>query len=120
MDASGRIDAAFVFGNNFWLGSKSSCARVTDPHPVRVDSRYARNTARNLTSVISPIPITYRMIYAKHFSPLQYDTKIYDKVSACGIVGQRKSVIFRLAPINCGLVKRQQVDTINEKHVASG
>lgn len=80
MDASGRIDTAFVWGNNFWLGSKSSCARVTDPHPVRVDQRYSRNTSPNLTSIVSPIPIAYRMIYAKHFSPLQYDTKIYEKV----------------------------------------
>lgn len=84
MDASGRIDAAFVWGNNFWLGSKSSCARVTDPHPVRVDPRYPRNTLANLTAIVAPIPITYRMIYAKHFSPLQHDPKIYDKVSWTG------------------------------------
>lgn len=82
MDASGRIDTAFVWGNNFWLGSKSSCARVSDPHPVRVDTRYHRNTLPNLTEIVAPISITYRMIYAKHFSPLQYDTKIYDKVSS--------------------------------------
>lgn len=83
MDASGRIEAAFVWGNNFWLGSKSGCARATDPHPVRVDYRYERSTMRNLTSIVAPISITYRMIYAKHFSPLQFDPKIYDKVSVC-------------------------------------
>lgn len=81
MDASGRIEPAFVWGNNFWLGSKSSCARVHDPHPVRVDRRYHRNTMSNLTAIVAPMPITYRMVYAKHSSPLQYDPKIYDKVS---------------------------------------
>lgn len=82
MDASGRIEAAFVFGNNFWLGSKSSCARVNDPHRVRTDPRYQRNTLDNLTAIVAPMSITYRMVYAKHFSPLQYDPKIYDKVSS--------------------------------------
>lgn len=81
MDASGRMEAAFVFGNNFWLGSKSSCARVTDPHPVRLDPRYQRSMLANLTAITAPMSITYRMVYAKHFSPLQYDLKIYDKVS---------------------------------------
>lgn len=81
MDASGRMEAAFVFGNNFWLGSKSSCARITDPHPVRLDPRYQRSMLANLTAITAPMSITYRMVYAKHFSPLQYDLKIYDKVS---------------------------------------
>lgn len=82
MDASGRIDAAFVYGNNFWLGSKSSCARVSDPHPIRVDNRYPRYTLPNLTDIVAPISITYRMVYAKHQSPLQFDPKLYDKVSS--------------------------------------
>lgn len=87
VDASGRIDAAFVWGNNFWLGSKSSCARLSDPHRARLDDRYEeRLTLKNLSDIVPPIRMVYRMTYAHHFSTIQFDPQLLDKVRTADLI----------------------------------
>ncbi|GAB0098619.1 nose resistant to fluoxetine protein 6-like [Sergentomyia squamirostris] len=78
LDASGRIESGFVWGNNFWLGSKSSCARLSRPYPISLSDRYPRNSAPHLTDIAAPIPVIYRIIYVRHSSRLQLDMKILD------------------------------------------
>ncbi|XP_059620324.1 nose resistant to fluoxetine protein 6-like [Phlebotomus argentipes] len=78
LDASGRIESGFVWGNNFWLGSKSSCARLARPYPVSLSARFSRNNVPHLTDIAAPIPVIYRVIYVRHSSRLQLDMKILD------------------------------------------
>lgn len=79
-DASGQVAAGFVWGNNYWLGSKKECERVNDPTKVVLSERLAKNHLVNLTEIASPFPVEYKMSWAKHESRWQLDINTFEKV----------------------------------------
>lgn len=80
MDASGHVGAGFVWGNNYWLGSELACRRVDSPVRVVLSDRLTKNHISNLTEIASPIPVGYKMVWAKHNSKWQLDINTFDKV----------------------------------------
>lgn len=75
-DASGRPSSGFVWGNNFWLGSEANCNQLMHPREIPLSSSKTRRMQRNNTAVISKVPVKYRMFYAAHTSPIQFDTEM--------------------------------------------
>lgn len=81
LDASGQIGSGFLWGNNYWLGSKHACQRIRSPVAITLSKDIQKNHIENLTDIIPPMPIIYRVAYAKHYSELQLDISTFEKVS---------------------------------------
>lgn len=75
-DVSGRSSAGFLWGNNFWLGQKKACNLLNDPPKIPITFSETRRMHQNVTEVRSKVSVNYRMFYANHSSPIQFDTDI--------------------------------------------
>lgn len=79
LDASGFVGSGFVWGNNYWLGSQRACNFVNSPVRVALAENPPKNHIPNLTEIAAPIPVGYRVVWAKHYSKWQLDIKTFDK-----------------------------------------
>lgn len=80
LDASGHIGSGFVWGNNYWLGSKHACQRIQTPTSLSLSNQYAKNHMINLTDISAPMNVEYRVVYIKHNSKWQLDISTFEKV----------------------------------------
>lgn len=80
LDASGSVASGFVWGNNYWLGSKKACDLVNSPVRVVLSKDLPKNHLQNLTEIQSPFPVDYKLIWAKHRSQWQLDITTFEKV----------------------------------------
>ena len=81
LDASGRPESGFIWGNNYWLGSQFSCDFLQEPPIIHLALNDHRKHYPNLIEITSPISIEYRIFYIKQNSKLQLDLDIFEKVS---------------------------------------
>lgn len=81
LDASGQVAPGFVWGNNYWLGSKKACDYINTAAPVKLDHETHKNHFKNLTYIESPFPVEYKLIWAKHQSSWQIDISTFEKVN---------------------------------------
>lgn len=79
-DASGKSTSNFVWGNNFWLGNKLACEMLNNPKLIPLTDTKTRRHHENITAIASKIPVVYRMIYASHTSPIQFDIESFEFV----------------------------------------
>jgi len=70
-----------VVGNSHWLGSKVTCDSIGLGYKITMSDRFQRNTVPDLLAAYAPIPVQYRMVYAKHSSPWQVDMQFLEEVS---------------------------------------
>lgn len=75
IDSSARLEPEFVYGNNFWFGSAIECATLQSPFHITLDNRFSRIMKADLLNGTAPFDIGYRMIYARHNSPLQVEVE---------------------------------------------
>jgi Nose resistant-to-fluoxetine protein, N-terminal domain len=80
LDASGKPRTGFVWGNNFWLGDERSCYQLNKPRKVSLVSSSRRRMHSHVPSIATKVPVEYRMFYASHTSPIQFDTDLFDYV----------------------------------------
>uniref|UniRef100_A0A1A9USB3 Nose resistant-to-fluoxetine protein N-terminal domain-containing protein n=1 Tax=Glossina austeni TaxID=7395 RepID=A0A1A9USB3_GLOAU len=76
LDASGTKPPGFVFGQNFWLGSREGCGAVRRPLGITLSANFPRIMHNSLISEIAPFEVDYRVIYLKHNSPWQVELKV--------------------------------------------
>ncbi|KAI9582470.1 hypothetical protein GQX74_009857 [Glossina fuscipes] len=76
LDASGTKPPGFVFGQNFWLGSREGCDAVRRPLGITLSANFPRIMHNSLISEIAPFEVDYRVIYLKHNSPWQVELKV--------------------------------------------
>lgn len=81
LDASGQVSSGFVWGNNYWMGSKKECQRVNEPTHIVLSDDLPKNHLKNLTEIGSPFPVEYKLTWARHQSQWQLDINTFDKVS---------------------------------------
>lgn len=102
-DASGTSQPGFVWGNKFWLGSKKSCENLNDPKKFPLTPSITRLTHLNLMNIATKVPVEYRMFYASHTSPIQFDTDLFDfdglHVGLCFPKACRYQEIVRMAEV---------------------
>lgn len=76
VDASAKPASGFVFGNNFWLGSRDQCNNMNKPISSMISNRYERTMILNLLEDFPPFDVELKMAYVLHRSPMQIDLKI--------------------------------------------
>ncbi|XP_017865390.1 PREDICTED: nose resistant to fluoxetine protein 6 isoform X1 [Drosophila arizonae] len=76
LDASGGKPSGFIFGQNYWLGSREACGSMQRPLGITLSKQYKRQMHNGLITQQSPFDMDYRVIYLRHNSPWQVELKL--------------------------------------------
>lgn len=76
LDASGTKPSGFVFGQNFWLGSREACGAVQNPVAITLSKNFDRVMHYGIITEQAPFDVDYRVIYLRHSSPWQVEIKL--------------------------------------------
>ncbi|KAI4486264.1 hypothetical protein M0802_012408 [Mischocyttarus mexicanus] len=74
INANGEPNPGFLYGNNFWLGSRSQCEDVGNKNPFPLSEKVLRNNSRyrNVKDEFPPYKVKYFVAKLRHNSTLQY------------------------------------------------
>ncbi|XP_014602889.1 PREDICTED: LOW QUALITY PROTEIN: nose resistant to fluoxetine protein 6-like [Polistes canadensis] len=74
LDASGEPMSGFVYGNNYWLGSRSQCEDANNKSPFLLTETELRNNSRyrRIEDEFPPYEVKYFVANFRHNSTLQY------------------------------------------------
>ncbi|XP_039956789.1 nose resistant to fluoxetine protein 6-like [Bactrocera tryoni] len=76
LDASATKPSGFVFGQNFWLGSREACGAVKNPVAITLSKNYQRIMHYAIITERAPFDVDYRVVYLRHNSPWQVEIKM--------------------------------------------
>lgn len=102
-DASGKSSAGFIWGNNFWLGSEIACENLNNPKRIPMTRTATRRNHENVTSIASKFPVEYRMFYATHTSPIQFDSEVFE------FVGLQIGICFPKSCVESEIVEMSKI-----------
>lgn len=96
LDASATAQPGFVWGNNFWLGSRKQCESIHEQKKhITLSSRFERRMKSNLVDDQAPFPVGYRVAFATHQSPWQVQVEfLLSRVSIHAAPATPKVVIY--------------------------
>ncbi|KAM0724887.1 hypothetical protein ACS0PU_009271 [Formica fusca] len=74
LDSSGGFQPGFLYGNNYWLGSRSQCLDTMNTAPLEIAERHILNNTiyRDPQKEFPPFEVNYFVSYFTHNSTLQY------------------------------------------------
>ncbi|XP_072747441.1 nose resistant to fluoxetine protein 6-like [Anoplolepis gracilipes] len=74
LDSSGGYKSGFLYGNNYWLGSRSQCLNTMNTAPLEIAERYILNNTiyRDPQKEFPSFKVNYFIAHFKHNSTLQY------------------------------------------------
>ncbi|XP_029669253.1 nose resistant to fluoxetine protein 6-like [Formica exsecta] len=74
LDSSGGFQPGFLYGNNYWLGSRSQCLDTMNTAPLEIAKRHILNNTiyRDPQKEFPPFEVNYFVAHFKHNSTLQY------------------------------------------------
>ncbi|EGI64402.1 Nose resistant to fluoxetine protein 6 [Acromyrmex echinatior] len=85
LDSSGELIPGFLYGNNFWLGSRSQCLDIMNKAPLELAKQYILNNTRyrDPQDEFPPFQLNYFVAYIRHNSTFQYhiNTVIEDLIT---------------------------------------
>ncbi|XP_037954991.1 nose resistant to fluoxetine protein 6-like [Teleopsis dalmanni] len=76
LDASGTKPSGFVFGQNFWLGSRESCNAAQNPVSITLSKNFERVMHFGIITERAPFDMNYGVVYLRHNSPWQVEIKL--------------------------------------------
>ncbi|XP_015113918.1 nose resistant to fluoxetine protein 6 [Diachasma alloeum] len=78
LDSSGVPRSGFIYGNNYWMGSKSQCYDILNPEPLALHPKWLENNTlyRNPKEELAPYQLNYFAAQFVHNSTLQYHHRI--------------------------------------------
>ncbi|EDV38987.1 uncharacterized protein Dana_GF25080, isoform B [Drosophila ananassae] len=76
LDASGTKPSGFVYGQNYWLGSREACRGVQRPVGITLSKNFDRVMHYGIITQQAPFDMDYRVIYLRHSSPWQVEIKL--------------------------------------------
>ncbi|EDV95605.1 GH15688 [Drosophila grimshawi] len=76
LDASGTKPSGFVYGQNYWLGSREACKGVQHPVGITLSKNFERVMHHGLITQQAPFEMDYRVVYLRHNSPWQVEIKL--------------------------------------------
>ncbi|XP_012225930.1 nose resistant to fluoxetine protein 6-like [Linepithema humile] len=78
LDSSGEPKSGFLYGNNYWLGSRSQCYDTMNKYPFELSKRNLLNNSlyRDRQKEYPPFKINYFVAHFKHNSTLQYHVEL--------------------------------------------
>ncbi|XP_011705541.1 PREDICTED: uncharacterized protein LOC105460740, partial [Wasmannia auropunctata] len=80
LDSNGRYKPGFVYGNNYWLGSRSQCTDTTNRIPLQISKQILNTTLyHNLQNEFPPFEINYFAVHFRHNSTIQYHMNIFNE-----------------------------------------
>ncbi|XP_039306609.1 uncharacterized protein LOC105205282 [Solenopsis invicta] len=82
LDSSGGFKPGFLYGNNYWLGSRSQCLDTMNRSPL-MSLREILNNKRyhNPQREVPPFKINYFVAHFRHNSTLQYRLNFFTEVN---------------------------------------
>ena len=83
LDSSGEPKPGFIYGNNYWLGTRSQCYDSSNKSPIMlVEEVKINNTKfRNVDEEFPPFQVHYFVAHFKHNSTLQYQVRLPNEAS---------------------------------------
>ncbi|CAO1315747.1 unnamed protein product [Diamesa hyperborea] len=82
LDSSGEKKSGFIIGNNNWLGSREQCYYANNVIPITINlqpGRFNRTMKPDLFHNIAPFEVTFKIVHAQHYSPLQVQYKFLNE-----------------------------------------
>ncbi|XP_015180903.1 PREDICTED: uncharacterized protein LOC107068712 isoform X2 [Polistes dominula] len=81
IDASGEPTPGFIYGNNYWLGSKDQCEDVGNRNPFMLSEEMLQNNSkfRHIEDEFPPFEVKFFVANFRHNSTLQYHFVIPDE-----------------------------------------
>ncbi|XP_046739404.1 nose resistant to fluoxetine protein 6-like isoform X2 [Diprion similis] len=78
LDSSGAAKPGFIYGNNYWLGSRSQCQDTSNTNPLIIADEELRNNSkyRDPEQEYPPFGLNYFVTHFRHNSTLQYHVKL--------------------------------------------
>ncbi|KYN44570.1 Nose resistant to fluoxetine protein 6 [Trachymyrmex septentrionalis] len=78
LDSSGEFQSGFLYGNNYWLGSRIQCFDTMNTASLQISKRHLLNNTlyRDLQKEIPPFKVNYFAAHFKHNSTLQYHINV--------------------------------------------
>ncbi|XP_018395788.1 PREDICTED: nose resistant to fluoxetine protein 6-like [Cyphomyrmex costatus] len=78
LDSSGEFRPGFLYGNNYWLGSRNQCFDTMNTVPLQISERHLLNNTlyRDPQKEIPPFKVNYFAAHFKHNSTVQYHINI--------------------------------------------
>ncbi|EDW93434.1 nose resistant to fluoxetine protein 6 [Drosophila yakuba] len=76
LDASGTKPSGFVYGQNYWLGSREACRGVQRPVGITLSKNFDRVMHYGIITQQAPFDMDYRVLYLRHNSPWQVEIKL--------------------------------------------
>ncbi|XP_018315300.1 LOW QUALITY PROTEIN: nose resistant to fluoxetine protein 6-like [Mycetomoellerius zeteki] len=78
LDSSGEFQSGFLYGNNYWLGSRSQCFDTMNTASLQISKRHLLNNTlyRDPQKEIPPFKVNYFIAHFKHNSTLQYHVNL--------------------------------------------
>ncbi|XP_068148885.1 nose resistant to fluoxetine protein 6 [Drosophila tropicalis] len=76
LDASGTKPSGFVYGQNYWFGSREACKDVQRPVGITLSKNFDRVMHLGLITQRAPFDMDYRVVYLRHSSPWQVEIKL--------------------------------------------
>ncbi|GAB0090978.1 uncharacterized protein DMENIID0001_057660 [Sergentomyia squamirostris] len=85
-DGSASFTSGFTLGNSHWMGSRAACEAAENVLGLTFDERYSRSMHPHLFTSTAPFSVDYRMVYATHSSPVQFEMKfLAEKILHIGL-----------------------------------
>ncbi|XP_036148364.1 nose resistant to fluoxetine protein 6-like [Monomorium pharaonis] len=81
LDSSGGYKPGFLYGNNYWLGSRNQCLDTMNRRPLMISPQKILNDKqyRNPQQEFPPFKINYFVAHFKHNSTFQYHINVFDE-----------------------------------------
>ncbi|KAG5346539.1 NRF6 protein, partial [Acromyrmex charruanus] len=78
LDSSCEFQSGFLYGNNYWLGSRIQCFDTMNTASLRISERHLLNNTlyRDPQKEIPPFKVNYFVAHFKHNNTLQYHVNI--------------------------------------------
>ncbi|XP_070168478.1 uncharacterized protein [Polyergus mexicanus] len=78
LDSSGGFKPGFLYGNNYWLGSRSQCLDTMNTAPLEIAERHILNNTiyRDPQKEFPPFEVNYFVSHFTHNSTLQYHMNV--------------------------------------------
>ncbi|XP_011860137.1 PREDICTED: nose resistant to fluoxetine protein 6-like [Vollenhovia emeryi] len=77
LESSGRFKPGFLYGNNYWLGSRSQCIDTMNTNPLQIlEQKMLNNILYHDPQRFPPFKINYFAAHIRHNSTLQYHTYV--------------------------------------------
>ncbi|KAG5325378.1 NRF6 protein, partial [Pseudoatta argentina] len=78
LDSSGEFQSGFLYGNNYWLGSRIQCFDTMNTASLRISERHLLNNTlyRDPQKEIPSFKVNYFVAHFKHNNTLQYHVNI--------------------------------------------